>query len=47
MDKIELWARFINAESMVYLVKIAAKVPYIARPYEQLNIFRQDKQTRL
>ena len=47
MDKIELWARFINAESKEELEKIAAKDPYIARAYEQLKIISQDKEKRL
>ena len=47
MDKIELWARFINAESKEELEKIAAKDPYIAIAYEQLKIISQDKEKRL
>ena len=46
-SRIELWAKFINAEETEEFDMIAEKDPYIQSAYNQLQIISQDKQKRL
>lgn len=45
--KLELWAKFINAEEKEEFDMIAEKDPYIDSAYRQLQIISQDKQLRM
>lgn len=46
-SRVELWAKFINAEEMEEFDMIAEKDPYIQSAYNQLQIISQDEQKRL
>lgn len=46
-NRIELWAKFINAEKKEELDMLSEKDPYIKSAYNQLQIISQDKQKRL
>lgn len=46
-SRVELWAKFINAEKTEEFDMIAEKDPYIQSAYNQLQIISQDKQKRL
>ncbi len=45
--RIELWAKFINAEKKEEFDMIAEKDPYIQSAYEHLQVISQDEQKRL
>ena len=45
--KLELWAKFINAEEKEEFDMIAEKDPYIDSAYRQLQIISQDEQMRM
>ncbi len=45
--RIELWAKFINAEKKEEFDMIAEKDPYIQSAYDYLQVISQDKQKRL
>ena len=47
LTKLELWAKFINAEKQEEFAMIAEKDPYIQSAYNQLQIISQDKHKRL
>ena len=47
LTKLELWAKFINAEKQEEFAMIAEKDPYIQSAYNQLQVISQDKQKRL
>ena len=47
LTKLELWAKFINAEKQEEFAMIAEKDPYIQSAYDQLQIISQDKHKRL
>lgn len=44
---IELWAKFINAESREEFDMLAQKDPYIDSAYQKLQVISQDKEKRL
>ena len=46
-SRVELWAKFINAEETEEFNMIAEKDPYIQSAYDQLQIISQDEQKRL
>ncbi len=46
-SRVELWAKFINAEETEEFNMIAEKDPYIKSAYDQLQIISQDEQKRL
>ncbi len=46
-SRVELWAKFINAEEMEEFDMIAQKDPYIKSAYDQLQIISQDEQKRM
>ncbi len=46
-SRVELWAKFINAEKMEDFDMIAEKDPYIKSAYDQLQVISQDEQKRL
>lgn len=46
-SRVELWAKFINAEEMEEFNMIAQKDPYIKSAYDQLQIISQDEQKRM
>lgn len=46
-SRVELWAKFINAEETKEFNMIAEKDPYIQSAYDQLQIISQDEQKRL
>ena len=45
--KLELWAKFINAERKEEFEMIAGRDPYIDSAYQQLQVISQDKQKRM
>ena len=47
LTKLELWAKFINAEKQEEFAMIAEKDPYIQSAYDQLQIISQDKHKRM
>ena len=46
-SRVELWAKFINAEETEEFNMIAKKDPYIKSAYDQLQRISQDEQKRL
>lgn len=46
-SRVELWAKFINAEEMEEFDMIAQKDPYIKSAYDQLQIISQNEQKRM
>ena len=47
LTKLELWAKFINAEKQEEFAMIAEKDPYIQSAYDQLQIISQHKHKRM
>lgn len=46
-SRVELWAKFINAEETEEFDMIAEKDPYIQSAYDRLQVISQDKQKRM